>query len=93
MMNEASIPCFLRGTRLRHDKARDQWVVLAPEKAFLPDPIATEVLKLVDGRRSLGGIIDLLAARFAAPRATIAADVLEMANDLAQRRVLQAGPA
>lgn len=89
-MTEASVPAFVRGTRLKHDKARGQWVVLAPERAFLPDPIAVQVLRLVDGRLTLGGIIDALAARFEAPRAVIATDVLELVNDLAQRRVLQA---
>ncbi|MGI4748662.1 MAG: pyrroloquinoline quinone biosynthesis peptide chaperone PqqD [Janthinobacterium lividum] len=89
-MNEASIPVFVRGTRFQHDKARDQWVVLAPEKAFLPDPIAVEILKLVDGSRSIGDIIDTLTARFEAPRATIATDVIELATDLGRRRLLQA---
>lgn len=89
-MNETSIPVFVRGTRLQQDKVRDQWVVLAPEKAFLPDPIAVEILKLVDGSRSIGDIIDTLTARFEAPRATIATDVIDLATDLARRRLLQA---
>ena len=88
-LSEAAVPAFMRGTRLSHDRVRDQWVVLAPEKAFLPDPVALAVLRLVDGRQALGAIIDTLAARFAAPRETIAADVLDLVADLIARRVLR----
>jgi pyrroloquinoline quinone biosynthesis protein D len=90
MLDEDSIPAFTRGTRLRHDEVRGQWVLLAPEKAFLPDEIALEILRLVDGSVSLAAIIDTLAARFEAPRAQVAADVLALARDLADRRLLQA---
>ena len=43
--------------------------MLAPERLLLPDEQAVEILKLVDGARNLGAIIDELAARFDAPRA------------------------
>jgi pyrroloquinoline quinone biosynthesis protein D len=48
--NEAAAPAFARGVRLRFDAARDVWIVLAPERMFVPDEIALEVLKLVDGK-------------------------------------------
>ena len=63
-------------------------MVLAPERAFVPDDTALEVLKLVDGARSVGAIADALAARFDAPREVIEADVLEMLRDLAERGVV-----
>ena len=47
-----SVPAFNRGFRLRHDQVRGSWVVLAPERLFLLDEPAVEVLKLVDGARS-----------------------------------------
>ncbi|MBB2174630.1 pyrroloquinoline quinone biosynthesis peptide chaperone PqqD [Gluconacetobacter johannae] len=87
-MAEDAIVRFMRGVRLQHDRVRDQWVIQAPERAFVPDPIATAILRLVDGQRSVGAIVDLLAARFDAPRATIAHDVLAMVADLAARQVL-----
>jgi pyrroloquinoline quinone biosynthesis protein D len=43
----------------------------------------------VDGARGIGGIIDILAERFAAPRGEIAADVVELVTDLAGRGVLR----
>jgi pyrroloquinoline quinone biosynthesis protein D len=85
---EQRIPAFARGTRLQHDRVRDQWLVQAPERAFLADPIAAQILRLVDGSRSLAAIIDDLAASFDAPREIIARDVLGMAGDLADSQVL-----
>jgi pyrroloquinoline quinone biosynthesis protein D len=87
-MDAAAVPRFARGARLREDAARGRWVVLAPERAFVPDEVALEVLRLVDGARSVGDIVDALAARFAAPREVIEADVAEMLRDLAERGVL-----
>jgi pyrroloquinoline quinone biosynthesis protein D len=82
------IPRFAPGVRLHHDKARARWVVMAPERMFVPDEIALAVLQLVDGARTRDGIIDALAEKFAAPRAEIATDVSEMLADLANRGVL-----
>ena len=79
----ASVPAFNRGFRLRHDAVRDAWVILAPERLFLLDEPAVEVLKLVDGARSVPEIVDALAAKFNAPRETIAADAEAMLHDLA----------
>ncbi len=85
----ASVPAFNRGFRLRHDAVRDAWVVLAPERLFQLDEVAVEVLKLVDGIRSVPGIVDILAARFAAPREAIAADVEAMLRDLADKGAIK----
>jgi pyrroloquinoline quinone biosynthesis protein D len=89
-MDEDSVPVFTRGTRLRHDAARSQWVLLAPERAFVPDEIAIEILRLVDGATRLGAIIDVLAARFEAPREVVSGDVLDLANGLAAKGLLRA---
>lgn len=78
----AVVPAFNRGFRLRHDAVRNAWVVLAPERLFLLDEPAVEVLKLVDGARSVPDIVDILAAKFNAPRDTIAVDVDAMLQDL-----------
>jgi len=85
----ASVPAFNRGFRLRHDPVRSAWVVLAPERLFLLDEPAVEVLKLVDGARSVPDIVDALAARFNAPRDTIAADVEVMLRDLADKGAIR----
>ncbi|MCA3349227.1 MAG: pyrroloquinoline quinone biosynthesis peptide chaperone PqqD [Roseomonas sp.] len=84
------IPRFPPGVRLHHDKARARWVVMAPERMFIPDETALEVLQLVDGKRDLDAIIDALVEKFAAPRDVIAADVRAMVEDLTNRGALQA---
>jgi pyrroloquinoline quinone biosynthesis protein D len=87
-VDESTVPAFARGVRLRLDHARQAWVVLAPERLYLPDEVAVEVLKLVDGKRSLGAITDELAARFAAPRPEIFADVAGLMADFTARGAL-----
>jgi pyrroloquinoline quinone biosynthesis protein D len=88
-VNDAAIPAFAAGVKFRFDQQRQAWVLLAPERLFLPDEHAVEILKLVDGVRSLGGIVDELATRFNAPREVIAADVDAMLNDLAVKGVFR----
>ena len=76
------IPRFPRGVRLQEDKARGRWIVMAPERMFVPDETALEVLRLVDGTRDVAAIVDALAAKFDAPRAEIEGDVAAMLDDL-----------
>lgn len=83
-------PHFAPGVRLHHDLARGRWVVMAPERMFVPDETALEVLRLVDGARDIDAIIDALAAKFDAPRDVIAADVRAMIDDLVARGALRA---
>jgi len=89
-MDDAAIPRFALGMKLREDRARGRWVVMGPERLFVPDAVALEVLRLLDGSRSLGAIVDDLAARFSAPRERIAADVAALLDDLRARGVVSA---
>ena len=88
MTDQDRVPAFRRGVKFRFDTVRDTWAVLAPERMFVPDEQAVEVLKLVDGTRSLGAITDDLAARYAAPREVILPDVAALLADLADKGVL-----
>ena len=87
-LDEESVPKFAPGVRLRYDEVRSAWVLLAPERLFQPDDVALEILKLVDGERSVRAITDSLANRFQAARAVIAADVAAMLRNLHQRGAL-----
>ncbi len=84
-----NVPAFNRGFRLRHDAVRDAWMVLAPERLFMLEGPAVEVLKLVDGVRTVPEIIDTLAEQFAAPRELIAADVVAMLQDLTDKGAIR----
>ena len=88
MIAPTAIPRFARGMRLREDAARARWVVVGPERLFVPDEIALEILRLLDGSRSVEAIVDDLAARFDAPREAIAADVTALLDDLLAKGVV-----
>jgi pyrroloquinoline quinone biosynthesis protein D len=79
---------FAPHVKFRHDETRGRWVVLGPERLLLPDDAAVEILKLVDGARSVDTIVDELARRFDAPRDVIGADVIAMLQDLVDKRML-----
>ena len=66
-VSETSRPVLPRHAKLKFDETRKVWVILAPERVLAPDEIAVEVLKLCDGVRSVGTMIDELAAKYAAP--------------------------
>lgn len=89
-VSEDSILKFTRGHRLQHDRVRDVWLIQAPEKAFIADPIAAAILRLVDGTRPLGTLIDTLAETYQAPRDVIAADVQTLLASLIEQKVLSA---
>jgi pyrroloquinoline quinone biosynthesis protein D len=82
-LDENAVPRFGVGMKFRFDATREAWIILGPERLFLPDEHAVEVLRLVDGSRSVGAIAADLAARFDAPVDVIAADIWPMLQDLA----------
>lgn len=90
MISESSILRFARGTRLQYDRVREVWFIQAPERAFHADPIAVEVLRLINGTRNVGDILELLCQKFSAPRDIIARDVLALLQDLITKQVLLA---
>jgi pyrroloquinoline quinone biosynthesis protein D len=87
-VDEASRPVLPRHAKLKFDDSRKVWVILAPERVLAPDAIAVEILQLCDGVRSVTDMIDLLAAKYAAPRDDIGTDVLTMLQDLADKGFL-----
>ncbi len=87
-LSEASRPVLPRHARLKFDETRKVWVILAPERVLAPDEIAVEVLRLCDGLRSVGQVVDELAAKYAAEREAILTDVIAMLQDLADKGFL-----
>ncbi len=85
---EHTVPRLPRGVKLRFDKQRDTWVLLAPERVFVLDEIALQIVKRCDGAAALAAILDDLATAFAAPRELIAKDVHALLRDLADKGVM-----
>lgn len=82
----ADRPRLAPGVRLRHDAHRGQWVAMAPERLLMLDEIALEVLRHCEaGEASADALIDALARQYQAPRAEIAADVLDLLQELLER--------
>lgn len=87
-ITEESRPVLARHAKLKFDEARQVWVILVPERVLAPDEIAVEILQLCDGKRNIAQIIDVLAAKYAADRGMIGADVIAMLWDLAEKGFL-----
>jgi len=88
-MEEGGRPRLLSGVRTKYDGVRGNWVLLAPERAIRLDGIGAAILAETDGERTLGGILDALAARYDAPREQIAGDVVTFLASLRDRRMLE----
>ena len=88
-INEDVKPKFPKHVKFRHNKARDEWVVLAPERLVKLDQIAVEILKLVDGENSVRIISKQLSKKFNAPEDVILKDVKEMLQDLSDKGFIE----
>nr|WP_269812804.1 pyrroloquinoline quinone biosynthesis peptide chaperone PqqD [Pontibaca salina] len=77
-----------RHVKLKFDKQRERWLLLAPERILVPDEIAVEVLHLCDGKASIAALVAELAAKYDAPEAEIMRDVRAMLQDLADKGFL-----
>lgn len=87
-----AVPIIPRGVRLHHDRVRDAWVLLAPERTLQLDPIGLAILREIDGNASLSQIIGTLAAKYDAPPDQIAGDVGGFIAGLMARRILEVQP-
>ncbi len=75
IVDGGSLPRLPRHVKLRFDKARERWVVLAPERVLMPDDTALEVLQRCDGETRVNDIVANLAEAYAAPPEEIREDV------------------
>ncbi|WP_369943644.1 pyrroloquinoline quinone biosynthesis peptide chaperone PqqD [Xanthomonas medicagonis] len=89
-LDASSQPRLAAGVRLQHDRARAQWVLLAPERVVELDNIAQAIVSRCDGVRSLAAIAAELATEFEADPAEVERDVLELAAQLHGKRLLRA---
>jgi pyrroloquinoline quinone biosynthesis protein D len=83
-------PGLAPGVRLTFDKARDRWVVLAPERVLVPDETALDILQRCDGTKHLDDIVDELANAYSADRSEIEHDVRDLLAALIEKRILTA---
>ena len=89
-IDDATVPRLARHVKLRFDKRRERWVILAPERVLMPDDIAVEIVKRCDGAVTVGAIVADLAAEFGAPLEEVGRDVIGMLQDLADKGFVEA---
>ena len=86
IVSAESIPKLPRHAKLRFDKARDKWIILAPERVFELDQVAYEVISRCEGDRSVEQVIYGLCEKFdQLCRDVIMTDVTNMLQDLADK--------
>jgi coenzyme PQQ biosynthesis protein PqqD len=83
------VPALPHGVRLKFDDMRDQWVLLAPERVLKLDPVAAEIMNLVDGARTIEVIVDDLSSRFETEREQVSSDVRAFLAQLTAKRMLE----
>ena len=89
MIGEGSVPRLAEQIKLHHDKVREQWVLLAPERVLELSGPAVDILKQCDGVNSVAKIVTLMSSEYNAPEDEIQSDVLEMLQSLLDKRFLQ----
>jgi pyrroloquinoline quinone biosynthesis protein D len=85
---ESIRPRLAPGVRLHFDSTRQAWVLLCPERVIEAEGPAHAILSRCDGVRTLGQVIDELAATYTAEREVIRTDVGEMLAELADKRLV-----
>ncbi|ETX13004.1 coenzyme PQQ biosynthesis protein D [Roseivivax halodurans JCM 10272] len=88
-MEGGAIPYLPRGVRLHHDRVREAWVLLAPERAIMLDAVGHAILSEIDGERSFSEITEALAVTYNAPAEDIAKDSAGFLGALRERRFLE----
>lgn len=79
---DGSVPYIAPGYRVQWEEVQQGYVILYPEGMVTLNASASEILKLCDGARSVGAVIQTLQQRF--PGADLTTDVrtfLEAAHD------------
>lgn len=84
-INDDTTPKFPKHVKFKYNEPRKEWALLAPEKLVKPDPIAVEILQLVDGERIVTDIAKELSKKFNAPQDVILGDVKSMLQQLADK--------
>jgi coenzyme PQQ biosynthesis protein PqqD len=81
-----SVPRLWRLARLDFDAVRGRPVLLYPEGAVLLNQTGEAVLKLVDGKRTVGEIANILGERY---QADVSADVADYLSYLERRELIR----
>ena len=90
IVDQETKPLVPRHIKLRHDKGRDRWIILAPERVLAPDAVSVAILRKCDGQKTIDEISQELAQDYAAPVDDIRRDVIDYVQDMSDRGYMQA---
>lgn len=85
----SDVPVLPRGVRTHWCKVREDWFLLAPERAIRLDGPAAAILERIDGARDVAAIGADLAATFDAPPDRLTGDTAKFLGDLRARRMVE----
>lgn len=85
---DETIPKLPHGVKFREDKARGGYILVGPERIYNIDGVSVEILKRVDGKTDLAGIVADLAKVFTAEEAVIRPDVEAFLIDLRDKQMV-----
>ena len=88
IVSSTSRPLLAKHVKLQHNKVRDQWVLLAPERLLEPDEPALETIRRCDGEATVDEIAQSLANEYNASAEDIKRDVLPLLQDLTDKRFM-----
>jgi pyrroloquinoline quinone biosynthesis protein D len=87
--NAVAVPRVAPKARLQWDEVRNRHVLLYPEGLVALNPTAAEILKLVNGERSVADIVEALKRRY--PAESIEQDVTAFLDGLAAKGLVRYG--
>ena len=82
-------PRLPRGVRLTHSEAHGGMVLLAPERVFKADAIATAILQRCTGEATFAQIAGDLAQQYNAPVDRVRTDMAALLRGLADKKLLE----
>lgn len=89
LIDQASKPAFPDHVRLQHNRNRNAWVVLAPERVYWPDETSVAILNLCDGKATAGDIAKSLSQEFRAPLEEVEPDVLAFLQEWSDKLLIR----
>lgn len=89
LIDGKTIPKLADKIRLHYDGAREQWVLLAPERVLQLVGPAADIIRHCDGAKTVEELVAIMSAEYNAPDEEIQSDILEMLQSLLDKRFLQ----
>ncbi len=86
---DCAIPFLPKGVRLKFDKTRGCWFLLAPERALKLDEIGAAILSGLEAGGSFQGLSETLAGKYGAPYDQVREDAGSFLVSLINRRMVE----